>query len=159
ARPASIREDRATIAAIRAEADRADTGYRKTEEYPGERDAYARVREDRARFRVAVDRLLASMDGGRPPDEEARAGVSSSADALSADTRELIRINADEIVRATATAAALRRHALWLSGSRALAFAVVVAGAVWGFWSARRDALLAEELRRLDQQRADDLDA
>ncbi len=48
---------------------------------------------------------------------------------------------------------------MWLSGARALAFAFVVAGALWGFWSARRDALLAEELRRLDRQRADDLDA
>ncbi len=48
---------------------------------------------------------------------------------------------------------------MWLSAFRSLAFALVVAGALVGFQSARRDAALAEERRRFDQQRADDLDA
>src|SRR5262249_25369142 len=53
----------------------------------------------------------------------------------------------------------LRRRAVWLSNTRdALAFAFVVAGTFLGLRAAYCEARLAEERRRLDQQRIDELD-
>ncbi len=154
----SLLEDRARIAALRADVEAANEIYRTTPDYPGELEGYVRVLGIRTRFHAAVDHLLADVEDGRP-EGKARAAVLSAADALSISMRQLIEINSDQVVSANATAVALRTRTVRLATARdVLAFAFVVAGTLLGLRTSRREAALAEERRRFDQQRVDELD-
>ncbi len=97
AKPASVDENRARIADLQAEVSRIDAAYRRTDDYPGEYEAYARMLEDRARFYAAVDALLVGVEGGGPPSGEARAALLSTTDTFAASIGQVIRVNADQI--------------------------------------------------------------
>jgi signal transduction histidine kinase len=161
ARPETVREDRAAIAALEADLAAANAAYRETPDYPGELEAYERAAGERAQFLAAVDRLLSAVAGAEGGRTEAAAGalVVSTADTLAESMRQLVKINADGVVIANAVAGRLRSRTIWLTNARdALAFAFVVAGSLLGFHGAHREAAFAEERRRLDQRHLDELD-
>jgi signal transduction histidine kinase len=158
--PASVAEDRAEIAALEDEIERAQAAYRATANFPAEREPYEAMKRERARFFAVVGTVLAAVENGQPASREAIDEVRPAAIALSASAGNLVRINASEASAAGATIAGLRRRTHALSNARdALAFAFVIVGTALGLRATRQQALLAEERRRRDQERIAELDA
>jgi len=159
ARPASLARDRAAMAALIDDFDRAEAAYRATPEYPGEPELYLVMKVDRARFFGAVEEVLAAASERRAPSPEEIARLQSTTDALAATTQALVELNAHQVAEAGRDLARLRRQAVWLQNARdALAFLFVIAGTTMGLRGVRQQAQLAEERRRRDQERMAELD-
>jgi signal transduction histidine kinase len=159
ARPGSVAQDRAAIASLTDELERAEIAELETPQYPGEREADQAVQRTRATFFAAVKRLLDRADDGLPASEEAIARLLVAANDLSSAVGRKSQINADQVTSAGDTIARLSRRAMVLSVARdALAFAFVVSGTALGIRASRRQAALAEARRRLDEERVAELD-
>ncbi len=157
--PASIAVDRAAITALTDDIDRAEVAHLTTPDYPGELEAYQALVDKRRQFVAAVEGLLDDVAAGRQAGE-GRARVRSSADEMALSVSRLVDLNAREVMVAAQVIGGLRRRLLVLSVARdGLALCFVLAGTLLGIEASRRQRALAEERRRLDEERLAELDA
>ncbi len=155
ARPATLAVDRGVIEELKEELNRVVAAELRTPDYPGEQDASRVMLEHREAFFAAVDAALGGEAGEHAAAAQARERVTRAGDAFFAAIRAVLDINEREVEAAGLRIAELRGR----GNLRDVVMLIcVLASTLVGFGGARRYFLVEKRLRRLDAQRATELD-
>jgi signal transduction histidine kinase len=158
-RSESVSQDREQIAAWGNDVTQAIDAYRRTEDYPGERELYTQVEKRLPPFLSLIEDTLAySADH-----ESMRAAVldrlNDATNDLAASIRELTLFNADHVANEGAAIAQIRRDSSrTFTFFRAISLALAVAGLLLSSSASRQHIALAESSRRLAEGRANELE-
>jgi signal transduction histidine kinase len=140
----------------RADMALAIQAYRATEDYPGERDLYARVEAVLPAFTVAIDDVLAAHTENA---HISGARLVRATDELTAAVGALTRFNADHVAAEGAAIERIRKGSTrTFIVLRAASLLLAVAGLFLATSASREHAMLAERSKQLAEARASELD-
>jgi signal transduction histidine kinase len=157
--PATVDDDRARIDSWFRDMNQAVTAYRKTEDYPGERELYLVAERRFLPFTNSVDDVLRTTGGPAGEHLSATQRLSSNSDALAMAIRDIIKLNADQIaIDGDAISAARQRASEVSSDFRMITLALAVAGIVLAWATSRQHIELMEDSKRFAEERANELE-